>query len=327
MIRVEQVKKSFGAVQAVRDVSFELAPGQVTGLLGPNGAGKSTTIRMIVGFFMPDEGRVLIDGIDTLANASAARSRIGYLPESAPLYPEMKVAEYLDFRGRLFCMPRTSRVAAIEKVIDRCRLGEMRRRRLAHLSKGYRQRVGLAAALLHDPPVLVLDEPTNGLDPGQIRETRELIRELSADKTTLVSSHILPEVEALCGRVIVIAGGKVRADGAIEELGRSAGERAVYVVQARLSRTNDEERFLKIMHNLPFVGEVSRAPEGRREGEWVEWCIWPKPGAPDLREAIATGAINAGFLLRELRSQSPSLERLFHSLVEQSTPAGGGAAA
>jgi ABC-2 type transport system ATP-binding protein len=176
MIVVEAVHKTFGSVHAVRGVSFELVPGQIAGLLGPNGAGKTTTIRMVVGYCMPDRGRVLIGGFDTASSPAAARSKIGYMPESSPLYPEMRVVDYLSFRGKLFGLDRSTRRAAIAKVIDWCSLGTVAQRRVGVLSKGFKQRVCLAAALLHDPPVLVLDEPTNGLDPTQIQEVRSLVR-------------------------------------------------------------------------------------------------------------------------------------------------------
>ncbi|VAX40445.1 Gliding motility-associated ABC transporter ATP-binding protein GldA, partial [hydrothermal vent metagenome] len=213
MILVREIRKSFGRVDAVRGISFAIEPGEVVGLLGPNGAGKSTTIRIITSYLSPDEGSVRIDGFDTHSDSLQARQRIGYLPESAPLYPEMSVKGYLDYRARLFCLDRRARQRAIGHAMDRCRIADVARRRVGHLSKGYRQRVGLASVLLHDPPVLILDEPSNGLDPSQIRETRSLVHELAENRTMIICSHILPEVERLATRLIVIAGGLVRADG------------------------------------------------------------------------------------------------------------------
>ncbi|MBL9001796.1 MAG: ABC transporter ATP-binding protein [Phycisphaerae bacterium] len=322
MVVAEHLHKSFGPVHAVRGVSFELAPGQVAALLGPNGAGKTTTIRMIVGFTMPDRGRVTIQGADTAASPAAARRQIGYLPESTPLYPEMRVREYLLYRARLYGLQRSDRGPALSRVLERCWLKEVANRRIGHLSKGYKQRVGLAGALLHNPPVLVLDEPTNGLDPTQIRETRQLVRELAADRTMLVSSHILPEVAVLCDRVIVISGGVVRADSPTERLGRAPGDMNSYVLQARVQRAADEERFVKSMGNLPFVQEITRDGTRRQEGEWIEWRILAKAGSPDLREAIATAASQGGFLLRELRGESPSLEQAFLRLIEPGSDGG-----
>ncbi|MBS0195622.1 MAG: ABC transporter ATP-binding protein [Planctomycetes bacterium] len=317
MVVADNVHKSFGPVRAVRGVSFELLPGQVAGLLGPNGAGKTTTIRMIVGCLMPDQGRVLIEGRDTADASAAARARIGYLPESTPLYMEMRVADYLTYRARLYGFGRATRKAAVDRAIERCWLKDVRTRRISQLSKGYKQRVGLASALVHNPPVLVLDEPTNGLDPTQIRETRQLVRELATDRTMLLSSHILPEVAVLCDRVIVVSGGVVRADAPPAMLGKDNAEQVTYIVQARIQRAADEEKFIKLMSQLPFVDRVDRDPARRHEGEWIEWRIDGKPGAPDLREAIATASSQTGILLRELRTEAPNLERAFLRLIEK----------
>jgi len=304
----------------VQGISFELKPGQVAGLLGPNGAGKTTTIRMITGFYLPDKGRVLIGGCDTIDQAKMAHSRLGYLPESTPLYTEMRVTDYLHFRGKLFGMDRRTRVAAIEHVVSRCWLKEVRKRRIGKLSKGFRQRVGLAAALLHNPPVLVLDEPSNGLDPTQIRETRQLVRELASDRTMLMSSHILPEVERICDRVIVVAAGKVRADGPPAQLIRDAGDQGTYLVQAKGGRPGDDDRFMRTMNLVPYV-QSARRTNPDRPGEvmdWTNWCISSRRGAPDLREAIAHAAMQNGILLRELRTDALTLERVFLRLVEES---------
>lgn len=319
MLRVEGVHKSFGGVRAVQGISFELQPGQVAGLLGPNGAGKTTTIRMITGFYLPDQGRVQIGGYDTIDQAAAAHARLGYLPESTPLYPEMRVTDYLHFRGRLFGMDRSARKAAVEHVVSRCWLKEVRGRRISKLSKGFRQRVGLAAALLHNPPVLILDEPSNGLDPSQIRETRQLVRELASDRTMLMSSHILPEVEKICDRVIIVAAGKVRADGPPAQLIRDAGDQGTYLVQCRGGRPGDDERFSRLMTTVPYVQSVRRTNPDR-PGEltdWTHWVIVAQRGSPDLREAIAHTALQNGLLLRELRTDAATLERVFLRLVEQ----------
>jgi ABC-2 type transport system ATP-binding protein len=325
MVLVDGVHKSFGHVHAVQGISFELKPGQIAGLLGPNGAGKTTTIRMITGYILPDQGRVMIAGYDTVERAKEAHRRLGYLPESTPLYPEMRVIDYLTFRGKLFGLDRASRKRAIEHVVARCWLKDVRTRRISKLSKGFKQRVGLAAALLHNPPVLILDEPTNGLDPAQIRETRQLVRELAAERTMLLSSHILPEVEKLCDRVIIVAGGKVRADGPPLQLIRDAGDQGTYMVQAKGGRLGDDERLIRIWSSLPYVQGVRRTNPDRpgEMADWTNWSITSKKGAPDLREAIAASAMQNGVLLREIRTDAATLERVFLKLVEEAdqTPA------
>lgn len=319
MVNVVDVHKSFGSLHAVRGVSFELRPGQIAGLLGPNGAGKTTTIRMITGSVFPDAGRVLVGGHDTVESAAAARRRVGYLPESTPLYHEMKVREYLEYRTRLFGLARMFRRKAVEYAMERCWVRDVASRRIGVLSKGYKQRVGLAAALVHNPQVLILDEPTNGLDPTQIRETRDLIRELGKDRTMLVCSHILPEVEKLCDRVIILAGGMVRADGTPAELTRLTG--AKYLVQAREPRAGDTERVLKMWQSLPHVVNVAgRRPAGAAPTGsigWTEWIISTKAGAADIRENIWTAATEGGLQVREMRSETPTLESVFMRVLEE----------
>lgn len=318
MVRVEGVHKFFGKVWAVRGVSFELVPGQIAGLLGPNGAGKTTTIRMIAGYLLPDAGRVVVDGQDTVDDPSAARRNLGYLPESTPLYPEMRVIDYLHFRGRLFGMWRRERTLAIEHVLERCWIRDMRNRRIGKLSKGYKQRVGLAAAMLHSPRVLILDEPTNGLDPSQIGETRRLVRELASDRTMLVSSHILPEVERLCDRVVVIAGGRVRADDAVAELVKQSAHTPTYTVEARCGAATSVENLARLWTAVPGVASVKRAGierQSERDG-WTRFQVASKPDAPDLREMLAIAAQQAGALVRELHKDAASLESVFVRLIE-----------
>lgn len=215
MIVVENLTKYYGEYPAVRGISFRVDRGQVVGFLGPNGAGKSTTMRMLAGFLTATSGRATIDGRDVFWNPIEARRRIGYMPENCPLYPEMRVEEYLWFRGGLKGLPRSTRKRRLEYVLERCWLTDVRRQLVGTLSKGYRQRVGLADALIADPPVLILDEPTAGLDPTQIRETRKLIRELGRQHTMLLCTHILSEVEMACDSVIIIHQGKVAEDGSL----------------------------------------------------------------------------------------------------------------
>jgi ABC-2 type transport system ATP-binding protein len=223
VIRVAELSKVYGQTLAVDRVSFEVDRGQIVGFLGPNGAGKSTTLKILTCYMPPTSGGATVNGFDIFHQSEQVRENLGYLPENVPLYTEMKVEEYLDFRGRLRKMPRDDRRKRIDYVCDRCWLEPVRKRLISHLSKGYRQRVGLADALLHDPPVLILDEPTVGLDPTQIRESRKLIKELGGKHTIMLSTHILPEVEAVCDRAIVISGGRIVAQGTPEEVARCAG--------------------------------------------------------------------------------------------------------
>jgi ABC-2 type transport system ATP-binding protein len=218
MIRVENLVKYYGEYPAVRGVSFEVSKGRVVGFLGPNGAGKSTTMRILAGFLTASGGRASIAGKDVFSDPIAARRCIGYMPESCPLYPEMRVVEYLKFRGGLKGLGWSTRRKRIDYVVERCWLKDVRTQLIGTLSKGYRQRVGLADALLADPPVLILDEPTAGLDPTQIRETRKLIRELGHEHTMLLSTHILSEVEMACDSVVIIFQGQVIEDGTLEAI-------------------------------------------------------------------------------------------------------------
>lgn len=322
MIAVDTVSKWYGPVRAVQDVSFSAVPGQVVGLLGPNGAGKTTTIRMITGFLPPTAGSIRVCGHDTIDASLKARRCIGYLPESAPLYPEMRVADYLSYRARLYGLRGRDAGKAVQDAAGRCWLTEVLQRRIGHLSKGYRQRTGLAAALLHKPEVLVLDEPSNGLDPTQIREMRALIRDLARTRTVLVSSHILPEVERTCDRVIIIARGRLRADGTpsqlVEKLAGAAD--CELEVQADAAAV---AALLKTLSALPGVASVRDKPAG--DG-WTAITISPRSGAPDLRQPAAAAAIAAGLPLRQVTRATPSLEQLFVRIIEE-TPTGQEAAA
>ena len=234
MIAVEHLTKYYGEYPAVRDVSFEVPRGRVVGFLGPNGAGKSTTMRILAGFLTATSGRASINGFDVFNDPIAARRRIGYMPESCPLYPELRVEEHLRFRAGLKGLGWGTRRKRIDYVLERCWLKDVRRQLIGTLSKGYRQRVGLADALLADPPVLILDEPTAGLDPTQIRETRKLIRELGAQHTMLLSTHILTEVEMTCDTVIIIDQGRVAEHGTLAD------------VRAKHKNRNLEDIFLQL---------------------------------------------------------------------------------
>src|SRR3954463_5013341 len=218
---------------AVDHISFDVPQGQIVGFLGPNGAGKSTTLKMLTCYLPPTSGGATVAGFDIFHDSEQVRQKLGYLPENCPLYTEMKVEEYLDFRGRLRGMERDERRKRIDYVIERCWLPSVRRKTIGHLSKGFRQRVGLADALLHNPPVLILDEPTVGLDPAQIRESRKLIKELGGQHTIMLSTHILPEVEAVCDRAIVIAGGRIVAQGSPDELRASRRLQARVLVECK----------------------------------------------------------------------------------------------
>ena len=235
MIVVEHLTKYYGEYPAVRDVSFEVPRGRVVGFLGPNGAGKSTTMRILAGFLTATGGRASIAGHDVFADPIAVRRRIGYMPESCPLYPELRVSEYLKFRAGLKGLGWSARRKRIDYVVERCWLTDVRRQLIGTLSKGYRQRVGLADALLADPPVLILDEPTAGLDPAQIRETRKLIRELGTQHTMLLSTHILSEVEMTCDSVVVIYQGRVVEDGTLADVRQKHKNQSLEEIFVRLT--------------------------------------------------------------------------------------------
>ena len=306
MIDAAHIAKSFSSHRAVDDVSLRIERGEVVGLLGPNGAGKTTTIRMLAGLLHPDTGAVRIDSLD-LRSHPRARARIGYLPESAPLYPEMTAQRYLDHRARLYAMPRDARRRAIAQAIERCRLGDAARRRIGVLSKGYRQRVGLASVLLHNPDVLILDEPSNGLDPGQIRETRSLVRELAEGRTMVVSSHILPEIERTCSRVVVIAGGKVRADGPVGSLGSDS---ALVVAEV----AGDAEPLAAALHTRAGVASVLVEPVAGQP-EWSRVTVAGSSPGWDGRELVAREAQALHITVRELMRRAPTLESVFASLT------------
>jgi ABC-2 type transport system ATP-binding protein len=235
MIVVEHLTKYYGDYPAIRDVSFQVDKGRVVGFLGPNGAGKSTCMRILSGYITATSGKATIDGKDVFWDPMAARQRIGYMPENCPIYGDMRVDEYLRFRGGLKGMDRRMRKTRLGYVIERCWLGDVKHQIIGTLSKGYRQRVGLADALLADPPVLILDEPTAGLDPAQIRETRKLMRELGQHHTMLLSTHILSEVETTCDSVIVIDRGKVVEEGSLANVRKRHGDRSLEDVFVKLT--------------------------------------------------------------------------------------------
>ncbi len=253
LIRLEQVEKSFGATRALDRVSFAVQRGEVVGLVGPNGAGKTTALRVLSGFLRPDGGAVWVDGIDAVARRREAATRIGYLPEGPPLYPELRVEEHLRFRARLKGVPRRELAARVDEVLERVSATDRRRVLIGRLSRGYRQRIGLADALLGRPDVLLLDEPTSGLDPAQVRDLRKLLVELAGDRAVVLSSHALAELEAVAARLVVLAAGRVAGDGRPDEL------RARFGLEAGASL---EEVFLAATEGRQGEGEGGKGGEG-----------------------------------------------------------------
>ena len=313
MIDVSNLTKWYGPTCAVDDLTFQIPKGQIVGFLGPNGAGKSTTLRMLTGFLPPTNGTIRINECDVLTDSQSARAAIGYQPENTPLYPEMRVAEYLHYRGKLFGMDREQRRQRIDIVCDRCGLEQVRNRVIGNLSKGNRQRVGLAQAMLHDPPVLILDEPTAGLDPNQIRNVRQLIAELKGQHTIMLSTHILQEVEQSADRVMIIANGKIVAEGAPDELRRSVAEESRIVVEVKASSESVNKAFASI-HGVESLETTSI------DG-WTTTTVSQDRGT-DVREALGQAVASNNWVVREMRYETASLERFFSEVTAKQDQAG-----
>ena len=302
MVEIEHLTKTYGTQNAVDNISFVAGKGEIVGFLGPNGAGKSTTMKIATGYLPPTVGTVRVAGYDVLTNSLDVRRHVGYLPEHNPLYLDMYVHEYLEFIGSVHGLRGPGLRTRVAELVRRVGLSREQNKQIGALSKGYRQRVGLAQALIHDPDVLILDEPTTGLDPNQILEIRQLIREVGEDKTVIFSTHILPEVTALCSRVLIISRGKLVADSPVAELAaRAAGET---VVRAEFEGPVDTTKLAQ----LPNVRHVELAPDGAV-------LLRAAPGT-DVRAAVSRLAGQEGWLLLGLRQEQQSLEEVFGELTK-----------
>ncbi len=309
MIKVENLTKRYAGVTALNGVSFEVQRGEIVGFLGPNGAGKSTTMRILTGFIPASAGRVEVAGLDVFEHSLEVRERVGYMPENNPLYVDMRVSEYLRFRGKLKGLPRAERKERIPEVLEMCGLKDVSHRIIGHLSKGFRQRVGLADALLAEPDLLILDEPTIGLDPVQIRQVRQLIKDLGKRHTILLSTHILPEVEMTCNRVIIIHHGRILASDTPDNLMKTL--HAGGQVQVEVRGPGSE-----VQAKLRAVEGVDSVNAKVIEGGYVRVTVTPKPGA-DPRERIYHAATANGWILRELSYTRTTLEDIFVQITHE----------
>jgi len=309
VIHVSELTKYYGDYAAIQNVSFDVPAGKVVGFLGPNGAGKTTTMRILAGFLTATSGQAVIDGYDVFWEPLEVRRRIGYMPENCPLYGEMRVIEYLRFRAGIKGLHGRVQRQRIDYVLQRCWLADVRRQLVGTLSKGYRQRVGLADALLADPSVLILDEPTAGLDPSQIRASRELVRELGQQHTILLSTHILPEVEMTCDSVIIIHRGQVVASSSLQELGKQAGEQTTLLVDF------DGVVDPAPVRTLPGVVHLER----EKIVNGTRLRIATEAGA-ELPPQLCSLAMARGWKLRELRPHQQTLEEFFLRIVGQEEP-------
>jgi len=312
VIEVQHLTKRYGRVTAVDDVSFRVERGEILGFLGPNGAGKTTTMRILTGYMPATEGRAVVAGFDVFGDPLQAKRRTGYLPETPPLYPDMTVREYLDFVARIKAVPPAERKQRVEAVMVKTRVDDMATRHCAKLSKGYRQRVGLAQALIHNPEVLILDEPTAGLDPKQIIETRDLIRSLGGDHTIILSTHILPEVAQTCQRVVIINRGRVVAVDTPENLtARLRGAETMYV---QVDAPGQD-----VAAALASIGGVTRVVAADGRGPAGGFEVESDRGT-DVRRELARTVVNRGWGLLELRPMRMSLEEIFLQVTTDETP-------
>jgi ABC-2 type transport system ATP-binding protein len=313
VIEVQHLTKRYGRVTAVDDVSFRVERGEILGFLGPNGAGKTTTMRILTGFMPATDGKAIVAGFDIFDQPIEAKRRIGYLPETPPLYPDMTVREYLEFVAKIKGVAKPERTQRVRTIMERTRIVDVGERLCAKLSKGYKQRVGLAQALIHNPDVLILDEPTAGLDPKQIIETRELVKELAGDHTVILSTHILPEVSQTCQRVVIINKGHVVAIDTPDNLtARLRGSETMYVqVDAGGS---------DVAGPLSSISGVTRVVETDRRNGTIGFEVESEQGH-DIRRELARAVVSSGWGLLELRPMRMSLEEIFLSLTTEETDA------
>jgi len=314
MIEASNLTKRYAGRTAVNDISFTVARGEIVGLLGPNGAGKSTTMRVLSGFMPATSGTVRVAGFDVFHESDEARRRIGYMPENNPLYPEMRVREYLKFRARLKGVGWRKSRERVTTVMEQCGLADVGRRVIGQLSKGYKQRVGLADALVHEPELIILDEPTIGLDPQQIRSVRALIKSLAGNHTVLISTHILPEVEMMCGRVLIMLGGRVLASDTPENLQRrlAGGNQVIAEIAA------PEAALRAAWEHIPEVEEFEISAS---EGNYLHCALRPRAGL-DLRPVVFSLAAENGWQLRELTRSRHSLEDIYMQVTKPATEDG-----
>ncbi len=307
MIKIESLKKSFGNIPAVDGLSFEIQKGEVVGLLGPNGAGKTTTMRLMTGFLSPDYGHINIEGVPVVQNPTEAQKYIGYLPENNPLYKDMLVSELLDLSADLNHIPKDKKRSALDFAVKAVAIGDVFYRPIGELSKGYKQRVGMAAALIHQPRILIMDEPTEGLDPNQRTEIRTLIKNLAKDHTIIMSTHVMQEAQAVCNRLIIISKGKCVADGTSEELSRAANHTRIILLDIE---GGDIERGL---HNLPGLEHVDIKPikENRARVKLIT------SESVDLRPEISQLAHDRKWIIWKLTEEEHKLEDIFHKLTSK----------
>jgi ABC-2 type transport system ATP-binding protein len=318
MITVTELTKRYARHTAVDHISFEVEKGQIVGFLGPNGAGKTTTMRMLTCFLPPTSGGATVAGFDVLEQSFEVKKRIGYLPETPPLYPEMRTREYLAFVGQLKGLSGAELDKRVDYVLDRCAIADVKNKLLGKLSKGYRQRVGLAQAIIHNPDVLILDEPTSGLDPKQINETRELIKSLAGDHTIILSTHILPEVEQTCQQVIIIAKGKLVATDSVNNLqNRARGAESLLVEVAGRNGDIDSATVQKRLEQISGVGKV--LCKDKKQNRSIFEVESRKDGS--IRGDLARAVVESGWDLNELRPAAVSLEEIFLQLTGEPAPA------
>lgn len=305
-IVVDNITKNYGLQKAVNQVSFTVKTGEILGFLGPNGAGKSTTMKAITCYLTPTEGDITIGGLSIFQDAEKIKTKIGYLPESNPLYSDMPVIDYLKFVAELYSIPKSKIKSRILEMVEVCGLEGEKHKKINELSKGYKQRVGLAQALIHDPEVLVLDEPTTGLDPNQIVEIRELIRTIGREKTVILSSHILAEVEATCDRILIINNGKIVADGTSDELRKQAQGKEILKVRIEDADINQAYESLKALKNVDMVDLLSKTS--------AEFEVYSKPGLSTTRDVFQL-CVDKKWVLTELTPTETKLEDVFRELT------------
>lgn len=315
MIEVEQLCKTYGTTSAIRDVTFSVSPGEILGFLGPNGAGKTTTMRILTGYLPADAGTARVAGHDVHEDSLAVRQKIGYLPETPPLYPDMSVEGYLHFVARLKGVNAGDRSPRVEASLSKCNLTEKRHIQIRKLSKGFRQRVGIAQAIVHDPPVIVLDEPTVGLDPRQIIDVRNLIKELQGNHTVILSTHILPEVNMTCSKVAIINRGQVVAMGSLDDLMEQITGSVGYQIEIE----GDPAIAQSILSSLPLVSQVNLATVEGLPVSRHQLNVVAAPGAEPGRE-LAAALVTADIGLHEMRRSRASLEDVFLQLTTQEAP-------